>query len=54
MNCTSDNELYSFHTGGCNFLFGDGHIQFLSDSATPTIIVGLITRNGGEIISTDF
>jgi prepilin-type N-terminal cleavage/methylation domain-containing protein/prepilin-type processing-associated H-X9-DG protein len=54
MNCTSDNELYSFHTGGCNFLFGDGHIQFLSDGATPTIIVGLITRNGGEIISTDF
>jgi prepilin-type N-terminal cleavage/methylation domain-containing protein/prepilin-type processing-associated H-X9-DG protein len=50
MNCTSDNELYSFHTGGCNFLFGDGHIQFIADS-TPPIIVGLLTRNGGEVIN---
>jgi prepilin-type processing-associated H-X9-DG protein len=51
LNCTSDNELFSFHTGGINALFGDGHVQFVRDGATPAVIVGLITRAGGEIIN---
>jgi prepilin-type N-terminal cleavage/methylation domain-containing protein/prepilin-type processing-associated H-X9-DG protein len=51
VNCTSDNELYSFHTGGINALFGDGSVHFVSDNDTATIIIGLITRGGGETIS---
>jgi prepilin-type N-terminal cleavage/methylation domain-containing protein/prepilin-type processing-associated H-X9-DG protein len=51
INCTSDNELYSFHTGGVNMLFDDGHVFFLNQNATPTIVIGLITRSGGEVIN---
>jgi prepilin-type processing-associated H-X9-DG protein len=51
INCTSDNELYSFHPGGVNCLFGDGSVHFVNDTATPTIVIGLITRGGGEIIN---
>jgi prepilin-type N-terminal cleavage/methylation domain-containing protein/prepilin-type processing-associated H-X9-DG protein len=51
INCTSDNELYSFHPGGTNVLFGDGSVHFLKEGDTPTIVIGLITRSGGEIIS---
>jgi prepilin-type processing-associated H-X9-DG protein len=51
VNCTSDNELYSFHSGGVNVLFGDGHVQFVKEGAPPAIVVGLITRSGGEIVN---
>ena len=29
MNCTNDNELYSFHSGGVNGVFGDGSVHFI-------------------------
>lgn len=54
INCTSDNELYSFHPGGINALFGDGSVHFIQENATPTIVIGLITRGGGEIIQIDY
>jgi prepilin-type N-terminal cleavage/methylation domain-containing protein/prepilin-type processing-associated H-X9-DG protein len=54
VNCTSDNELYSFHPGGVNVLFGDGHVQMLRDGASVPLVVGLITRAGGEILPNDY
>ena len=53
INATNENEPYSFHTNGANFLFADGHIQFIRESVTLPVLAGLITRNGGEIISPD-
>jgi prepilin-type N-terminal cleavage/methylation domain-containing protein/prepilin-type processing-associated H-X9-DG protein len=53
VNCTSDNEMYSWHPGGTNVLFGDGSVHFLKETVTPTVAIGLITRSGGEIIATD-
>jgi prepilin-type N-terminal cleavage/methylation domain-containing protein/prepilin-type processing-associated H-X9-DG protein len=53
INCTSNNEIYAFHPGGANMLFADGSVHFLKESMNPVIVVALITRAGGEIISSD-
>ncbi len=52
-NCTSNNEIYAFHPGGANMLFADGSVHFLKESTDPRVVVYLITRAGGEIISSD-
>ncbi|MDX1930291.1 MAG: DUF1559 domain-containing protein [Pirellulaceae bacterium] len=49
MNCTNDSELYSFHTGGAQFLFGDGSVQFLSQSINGATFVALLTRDRGDV-----
>lgn len=42
----------SDHSGGCNFLFGDGSVRFLADGALSLRdYQALGSRNGGEIIS---
>jgi prepilin-type N-terminal cleavage/methylation domain-containing protein/prepilin-type processing-associated H-X9-DG protein len=51
MNRRNDNEPYSFHPGGSNFLFADGHVSFLSESIDYRTALGLFTRSGGEILS---
>ena len=53
VNCTSNNEIYSFHTGGANALFVDGSVHFLKDVATVPLVAGLVTRAGAEMISGD-
>ncbi len=53
INCTSNNELYSFHPGGVNVGFADGSVHFFKESMDPRITVSLITRAGGEIVSSD-
>ena len=51
INATSNNEIYSWHTGGANVLFGDGSVRFLSQSTTAATIVALVTRAGGEVVT---
>ncbi len=53
MNKKNNNEPYSFHTGGGNFLFGDGHIQFLRDSVPIATFAALCTMNAGEVATID-
>jgi prepilin-type N-terminal cleavage/methylation domain-containing protein/prepilin-type processing-associated H-X9-DG protein len=53
VNCTNDNELYSFHPGGVNGLFADGSVHFIKESISGKIVAALITRNLGEIVSAD-
>jgi prepilin-type N-terminal cleavage/methylation domain-containing protein/prepilin-type processing-associated H-X9-DG protein len=53
VNCTSNNEIYSFHPGGANCLFVDGSVHFIKDNASVPLIAALVTRAGGEIISAD-
>ncbi|NBO91864.1 MAG: DUF1559 domain-containing protein [Planctomycetia bacterium] len=50
INRRNDNEPYSFHTGGCNVLFADGHVQFIADGVALQTFAALCTRSGGEII----
>lgn len=49
INCTSYEEIYSFHPGGANFLFGDGSVSFISDTIDPDTFVTLFTRAAGDI-----
>jgi prepilin-type N-terminal cleavage/methylation domain-containing protein/prepilin-type processing-associated H-X9-DG protein len=49
VNYTSNNEIYSWHTGGANALFGDGSVHFLSETTPAPIMIALVTRAGGEV-----
>jgi prepilin-type N-terminal cleavage/methylation domain-containing protein/prepilin-type processing-associated H-X9-DG protein len=49
MQCNNTSEVYSFHTGGSNFLFADGSAHFISNAASLCVIGSLVTRAGGEI-----
>jgi prepilin-type N-terminal cleavage/methylation domain-containing protein/prepilin-type processing-associated H-X9-DG protein len=53
VNCTSDDEIYSFHPGGANALFADGSVHFLKETISARVVANLVTRGGGEIISAD-
>ncbi len=49
-NCGTNDEIFSFHTGGANVVFADGHVAFLRDSTAPTTVAALVSRAGGETI----
>lgn len=56
LNCNktineSNMSFGSKHTGGANFLFGDGAVRFISDTVDVNIYRGLGTRNGGEPVT---
>jgi len=66
LNDPSDRERYHFwslHTGGSQWLFADGHVQFITYSAGTqiigtvngiqnyTLMEALATRDGGEVVS---
>jgi prepilin-type N-terminal cleavage/methylation domain-containing protein/prepilin-type processing-associated H-X9-DG protein len=53
INATSNNEIYSWHSGGANALFGDGSVHFLRDSIPAATLIALVTRAGGETVSLD-
>ncbi len=38
----------SFHGGGFNAVFADGHVQFVSDSIDPKTLRALLLRNDGQ------
>ena len=44
----------SDHAGGCNVLFGDGSVRFLSNGMDLATYQALGTRTGGEVISGGF
>jgi prepilin-type processing-associated H-X9-DG protein len=54
MNATNENEAYSFHIGGCHFLFGDGHVAFLNENMPLPTFAALCTRSGEEAVTGDF
>jgi prepilin-type N-terminal cleavage/methylation domain-containing protein/prepilin-type processing-associated H-X9-DG protein len=53
INCTNNNEAFSFHVGGINALFADGSVHFLGENIAVAVYAALITRAGGEILSAD-
>ena len=49
INCSNQNEIFSFHHGGALFALGDGSIRFESEQIAPQVFVALFTRAGGDI-----
>lgn len=47
-NCERQLQFSSMHTGGCQFVFADGHGDFLSDTMDANVFRALLTRSGGE------
>ncbi len=54
VNCSNDNEIYSFHTGGALALMGDGSVQFLSTAVSPAIVAALVSRAGSEVFNSPY
>jgi prepilin-type N-terminal cleavage/methylation domain-containing protein/prepilin-type processing-associated H-X9-DG protein len=52
-NAGANDELFSFHSGGVNCLFGDGSVRFIKDSVNVVVLRGLVTLKGGEVLSAD-
>jgi prepilin-type N-terminal cleavage/methylation domain-containing protein/prepilin-type processing-associated H-X9-DG protein len=52
--CSNDSEIFGFHTGGSNVLFGDGSVRFVRDGLTMNQMSALLSRSGGEVISFDY
>jgi len=50
MNAKNDNEPYSFHAGGSNCLFADGHIQFVNQSIDIQVFAAMCTRAAAEVL----
>src|SRR5262245_447853 len=49
INCSNNNETYSFHAGGANHVFADGSVRFIKASIDGSVYAALITANGGEV-----
>jgi prepilin-type N-terminal cleavage/methylation domain-containing protein/prepilin-type processing-associated H-X9-DG protein len=43
----------SNHAGGANLVFGDGSVRFLRDGLPLLTLQALVTRDGGEVLTTD-
>jgi prepilin-type N-terminal cleavage/methylation domain-containing protein/prepilin-type processing-associated H-X9-DG protein len=41
-------QMYSFHIGGVNTVFGDGSVRFVNSSVSMYVLAALVTRSGGE------
>jgi prepilin-type N-terminal cleavage/methylation domain-containing protein len=53
-NCNNNNEIYSFHANGANFLMGDAAVRFLAQSVSLNTFVSLFTREGGDMAGGDW
>jgi prepilin-type N-terminal cleavage/methylation domain-containing protein/prepilin-type processing-associated H-X9-DG protein len=51
INCSNDNEVYSFHTGGAQALLADGSVQFLTASLPIEQLVAFASRGGSEVVT---
>ena len=51
MNCTNNQEAYSFHSGGMNASFADGSVRYINENINIVTFCALVTMAGGEVIS---
>jgi prepilin-type N-terminal cleavage/methylation domain-containing protein len=54
VNCINDKEIYAFHSGGANICLAAGSVRFLKASSSMDLVLSLLTRARGEVLSGDF
>ncbi|MCA9187438.1 MAG: DUF1559 domain-containing protein [Pirellulaceae bacterium] len=50
INCTNNNEAFSFHPSGMQTVYVDGSVHYLQEDLGIAIYAALITRNGSELV----
>jgi prepilin-type N-terminal cleavage/methylation domain-containing protein/prepilin-type processing-associated H-X9-DG protein len=53
VNCINDKEIYAFHSGGANVCFADGSVRFLKAAIPIDLVLMLLTRDRGEVVTAD-
>lgn len=48
INCTNNNEIFSFHPGGADFLLMDGSVRLVEQNIDPDTFVSMITARGRD------
>ena len=51
INRSQDNEIWSDHPSMAGMVFADCHVEFIHESIDQVVLIGLLTRAGGEITS---
>lgn len=49
MNCHNGDEIYSFHSGGCFYTYGDGSVRFITEDIDPDAFVSIFTRDAEDV-----
>ena len=49
-NCSNHQEMFSLHSGGSNFLYGDGAVRFHSETTSPDAFVSRFTAYAGDSV----
>jgi prepilin-type processing-associated H-X9-DG protein len=44
INCTNNNEIFGFHTGGVMFVFADGSVRFIRANTDRAVVAALVTK----------
>jgi prepilin-type processing-associated H-X9-DG protein len=47
-------EIYSFHSGGGNFAFGDASVRFIADTISEDALISLLTAQDGDVVDSAF
>ncbi|MFH1302859.1 MAG: DUF1559 domain-containing protein [Planctomycetota bacterium] len=50
INGSSNNAYSSLHTGGCHFVFADGHVGFISENIDSDTLIDLCTYDQEEVV----
>jgi prepilin-type processing-associated H-X9-DG protein len=51
VNCINDKEIYAFHPGGAHVGMGDGSVRFLNANTSLDVVLSLLTRGRGDLLS---
>jgi len=50
-NCNNNEEIYSMHSSGAFFVFGDGAVHFITTDINPDVFVSLFTRDANDVVN---